>query len=125
MALANASRAAWGLVAVSLLGLAASLVYYFLPEDGINGSAGAAVVIASTALMLLAAAAIAAGFARGWVKGVLAALILLDILGTGFAAYMLEANVLLAIMALALIAWLFAVFAGGGRRQPVSVEAVS
>jgi hypothetical protein len=125
MALANASRRAVWLLAASVLGLAASLGYYFAPEDGIDGSLGAALVIGSTALMLIAAAAIAFGYARGWIKGLLAALILLDIIGTGLAAYMLEANVLIASMALALIAWLYAVLAGPPRRPLADAQVVS
>jgi hypothetical protein len=126
MTLRYVSRGAfWGLVAVSVLGLAASLVYYFLPEDGINGSLGVAIVIGSTALMMIASAAIAARFARGWFKWVLAVLILLDILGTGFAAYMLDAYVLLGFMAFAFLVWLFAAFAGPPARQLASAEAAS
>jgi len=125
MALGKASRGAVGLVAVSGLGLAASVAYYFLPEDGIDGSLGVAIVIASTALMLIASAAIAVGLTRGWVKRVLAALILLDVIGTGFAAYMLEASVLIALMALALIVWLYAVLAGDRTTHLASVEAAS
>ncbi len=125
MALASASRRAVWLLAASVLGLAASLAYYFTPEDGIDGSLGAALVIGSTALMTLASAAIAFGFAGGWLKGVLAALILLDILGSGFAAYMLEANVLIACMALALVAWLYVVLVGPPRRPLADARAVS
>jgi hypothetical protein len=112
-------------LAASVLGLGASLAYYFLPEDGIDGSLGAALVIASTALMLLASAAIALGFARGWIRGLLVALILLDILGTGLAAYMLEASALIACMALAFVAWLYAVFAGAPPRPLADARAVS
>jgi hypothetical protein len=125
MALAHASRRAVWLLGASALGLAASLAYYFAPEDGIDGSLGAGLVIGSTALMVIASAAIALGFARGAIRGVLAALILLDILGSGFAAYMLEANGLIASMALALIAWLYAVFAGDRRRPFADARAAS
>ena len=125
MALENASRGAVLLVAVSVLGLAASLAYYFVPENGVNGSLGVAIVIGSTALMFIASAAIAAGLAPGWIKRVLAVLILLDIIGTGLAAYMLEANVLIGFMALAFIAWLYDVLAGGRRRPLAEARAVS
>jgi glycerol-3-phosphate acyltransferase PlsY len=111
MAQGKFSRAAiWLLVAVSALGLAVSVFNYFWTGNGIHGSLGALIVIGSTLLMALASAAIAVGFARGWVRSVLAVLILLDILGTGFAAYMLEAQILLGLMILALIAWPFSAF---------------
>jgi hypothetical protein len=125
MAIAHASRRAVWLLVVSAFGLAASLAYYLAPEDGIDGSLGAALVIGTTALMLMACAAIVLGFARGAIKGVLAALILLDIIGTGFAAYMLEANGLIACMALALISWIYAVFAGDRRRPFTDARAAS
>lgn len=105
------SRAAiWLLAAVSTLGLAVSVFNYFWTGTGIHGSLGALIVIGSTLLMAIASAAIAVGFARGWVRSVLAVLIVLDILGTGFAAYMLEAQILFGLMILALIAWLFSAF---------------
>ena len=116
-------NAVWPLVAASALALIMSLVDYFTPHNGINGTLGVGVVIASTALMLIASAAIAFGFARGGVRTTLMVLILLDILGTGFAAYMLDSNALLAFMALALLAWLFAIFARGRARTPVNAEA--
>jgi glycerol-3-phosphate acyltransferase PlsY len=111
MAQGNLSRAAiWLLAAVSTIGLAVSVFDYFWTGNGIHGSLGALIVIGSTLLMAIASAAIAIGFASGRVRSVLAALILLDILGTGFAAYMLEAEILLGLMILALIAWLFSAF---------------
>ena len=101
----------WLLFAAAALGLAISVFDYFWPDNGIHGSLGVLIVIGSTALMAIAAAAIASGLARGWLRAILAALILLDILGTGFAAYMLEAEILFGLMVLALIVWLAGVFA--------------
>jgi hypothetical protein len=113
----------WPLVAASALGLIMSLVEYFNPDDGINGTLGVLIVIGSTALMLIASAAIALWLDRGRLRMTLMVLILLDILGTGFAAYMLDAYILLGFMVLALIAWLFAIFAAGRSRAPVTAEA--
>ena len=101
------------LVAVSMLGLVLSVFNYFWIGNGIHGSLGALIVIGSTLLMAIAVAAIALGFARGRVRSVLAVLIVLDILGTGFAAYMLEAQILLGLMILALVAWIFMAFSDG------------
>ncbi len=109
------------LVAVSLLALAVSVLDYFLPENGIDGSLGVLLVIGSTLLLTLASAATAFRLARGGMKALLVVLILLDILGTGFAAYMLEAEILLGLMALAFVAWLFGVFVEG--RQPAQIAA--
>ena len=109
----SAHEATPWLFAVSVLALAMSTFDLFWTGNGIHGSAGALLVIGSTLLMAIAAAAIAAGLARGPVRSVLAALIVLDILGTGFAAYMLEAWILLGLMFLALIAWLIGAVVGG------------
>jgi glycerol-3-phosphate acyltransferase PlsY len=120
------SRAAiWLLAAVSTLGLAVSVFNYFWTGNGIHGSLGALIVIGSTLLMALASAAIAVGFARGWVRSVLAILILLDILGTGFAAYMLEAQILFGLMILAFIAWAFSAFSDRGLSRRAALEAAT
>jgi glycerol-3-phosphate acyltransferase PlsY len=121
------SRAAiWLLTAVSTLGLAVSVFNYFWTGNGIHGSLGVLIVIGSTLLMALASAAIAVGFARGWVRSVLTILIVLDILGTGFAAYMLEAQILLGLMILALIAWAFSAFSDRRlSRRPATLEAAT
>lgn len=105
------------LFAVSVLGVAVSVFNYFWTGNGIHGSLGALLVIGSTALMALASGAIAVGVARGWIRSLLIALIFLDILGAGFAAYMLEAEILLGLMVLALLAWILNAFAGGGLSQ--------
>ena len=78
-----------------------------LARERCAGTAGALLVIVSSALMVFAAAALLLfpGMARG-LRGTLVALIFLDIAGTGFAAYMLEATWLIAAMALALVGWI-------------------
>lgn len=127
--MAHAKHARLGillLVAAATLGLALSVFNYFWTGNGIHGSLGALIVIGSTFLMAVASAAIAAGFANGWVRSVLAALILLDILGTGLAAYMLEAQVLFGFMVVALIAWLFSVLIEGmPSRRAATAEAAT
>jgi hypothetical protein len=101
-----------GIIAVcSAVGLAVSIFNYFQP-DGIGGSAGALLVIASSALILAASLVRRLLASPGW-RITLGALLFLGILGTGFAAYMLEAWLLLGLMALAMIGWLISVFAGG------------
>ncbi|MBC7168291.1 hypothetical protein, partial [Phenylobacterium sp.] len=91
---------------------------YFTPATGIDGTPGALLVIVSTTL--LAGAALLIGFVAalpGWGRITLLTLCLLDVLGTGLAAYFLQAWVLLAAMALALLAWLVLAFGGGARRE--------
>ena len=126
MTLRSALRSVgWLLVATSALSFAMSLIDYFTPENGIDGTSGVVLVVISTFLMLAASAAISSDFAHGWARTILTFLILLDVLGTGLAAYMLEASVLLSLMVTVLIAWLFGAFAGGQSRPPPSAEAMS
>jgi hypothetical protein len=95
-------------VQILIVAAAASLVLsvfnYFWTDNGIHGSAGALLVIISSLLMVLAAAALlfADGMSRS-LRATLAVLVVLDIFGTGLAAYMLEAYWLIAVMAAALI----------------------
>lgn len=102
------------LVVAGGLGLAVSIFNYFWPGNGIHGSTGALLVVGSTALMVVAAVVIAAdAFGRRWLDVLLAALILLDILGTGLAAYFLTAWILLGLMVVALFAWLWRALGDG------------
>ena len=81
----------WLLGTASLLALALSIFNYFWTGNGIHGTPGALLVIVSSALMLAAAIFLhVARLIAGWLRGTLLALILLDIIGTALAAYMLE-----------------------------------
>ena len=95
------------LLAAAVAALAVSVFNYFWPDNGIHGSAGALLVIISTLLMAISAAALllADGVSRS-TRGMLVVLILLDIIGTSLAAYMLEADWLIGAMAAALIGWI-------------------
>jgi len=90
---------------LALLALIDSIFNYFWTGNGIHGSEGALLVIVSTLLMALAAGVIGAGWVRGRLKTLLDVLILLDFLGTALAAYLLQAWILLALMAIGFIAW--------------------
>jgi hypothetical protein len=97
----------WILVVACLAGLAVSVFNYLTPGNGITGSGGALLVIVSSALISLAALVLTvARIGKRWLRATIDVLLLLGIAGTGFAAYMLEADILLASMALAVVGWL-------------------
>ncbi len=115
---AGASYGIWILLSGALIGLAEAIFDYFYSGNGIHGTAGVVLVIVATALMVLAAGALTLWPAMSrWVRGVLLFLILLDIAGTGFAAYMLEAWWLVGAMALALVGWVVHFAADPAPRQ--------
>jgi len=114
-------RSDFGIVAVAILGFLAfldSLFNYFWTGNGIHGTEGALLVVISTFLLCVAAVLIAARWIKGWVGGLFEALIALDLLGTAFAAYLLEAWILLALVSLSAIAWLVHIFRPSPRLAP-------
>ena len=73
--------------------------------------------------MLVASLLMAFGVLKlRWLRTVVDVLLVLGIVGTAFAAYMLEADWLVALMAVALIGWLVHIFAGSPRRRSVAVQ---
>ena len=111
-----AMTAVWGL---SLLALLDSLFNYFWTGNGIHGSEGALLVVVSTLLLVLAVGVVLNRWGPGWLRLILEILTVLDFLGTGLAAYFLEAWILLALVVLAAIAWLIHVLRPAPR--PLSV----
>lgn len=99
------ARGTFLIILAALIGLAVALYDYETVSTGIDHSEGVMLVIVSTALML-GAALVAGLLGRGAVAGILMFLILLDILGTGTAAWFLESWLLLIAMAIAAIGWL-------------------
>ena len=95
-----------------------SLFNYFWSGNGIHGTEGALLVVVSTLLLTIAALLIASGRIGGWVRGLFEVLIALDLVGTGLAAYLLEAWLLLGLVALAAIAWLIHIFHPSPRSVP-------
>lgn len=95
------------LLLASIVGLGIATFDCFWTGNGIHGTAGVILVTAALALMVLADAALAvwSALSRRW-RGVLLFLILLDIFGTGFAGYMLEAWWIVGAMAVALVGWI-------------------
>jgi hypothetical protein len=120
---AGAAFGGWLLILSSAAGLGVSIFDYF-GDIGIRGTAGVLLVIVSTALILGASLIIALASVREWIGVVLMTLIFLGIVGTGLAAYFLEAKWLLASMAVALIAWFVrAAFATEAERQSRTLRA--
>ena len=96
----------WGAVVLfSVLGFLDAVFNYFWTGNGIHGSEGALLVVASTLLMAVAAWLIGARVIHGWLRVLLTVLLALDFVGTGAAAYFLEAWVLLGLDVIGAIAW--------------------
>ena len=97
----------WGAVVLfSVLGFVDAVFNYFWTGNGIHGTEGALLVVVSTLLMIVAAVLISRRVVHGWLRTVFAVLLALDFIGTGLAAYLLEAWILLGLDVLAAIAWL-------------------
>jgi hypothetical protein len=121
--LQDADRGAWLLVTSAAAGLCLSLFAYFWPNTGIDGTPGALLVVVSTALLLAAALLMALYRAKPrWLHVVLGVSTLLDLIGTGLAAYFLEAYLLIAFMAIGLIGWLWHMILGPRERDRVAAS---
>jgi len=111
----------WLLLASAVAGLLVSLYDYFWAL-GIDHTPGVLLVVISTALIVAASTVVA--FHRTsprWLRITLDVLILLGVVGTGAAAYFLEAHVLLALMVLGPIGWLASVVSPP-RRRPAGLR---
>ena len=109
---------------LSAVGVIVAAVDTFSQGNGIAFSGGAYLVVCSTILLLIASLIVMLwSSGPGWARGILLFLIFLDLLGTGVAAYFLDAYLLLAVMALGFIAWLIVLFAGGSRSSQGGVVA--
>jgi hypothetical protein len=104
------------IAAAAALGL--GIFDFFWSGNGIHGTAGAGLVVISSALMTAAAVALVVAARMGRrLRGALLVLIALDILGTALAAYLLEADLLLGVMAVALVGWIAVLASGRPRRR--------
>lgn len=90
------------MLVASLAGLAVSLHAYFTPLTGVNGSPGALLVIVST-IVLAALALVLAPCASRSARVALRVLILLDLVGTGFAGLLLHQGWLTGAMVVGLV----------------------
>src|SRR3569833_2307778 len=93
-----ALTASWGL---SVLALLDSIFNYFWTGNGIHGSEGALLVVVSTLLLVIGIGVVLNHWGPHWLRGVLSVLIVLGFIGTGAAAYLLDAWILLALDILA------------------------
>jgi hypothetical protein len=109
MTQSNSGALLMGFAAAAALALC--IYNYVTPFTGIDGSAGALLVIVSTALLVLFALALwmSDGGSQALHVFLLAAS-LADIAGTAFAGWLLESHALVALMAICLIGWLMAAF---------------
>jgi hypothetical protein len=98
----------------AILGAAVSLYNYFEPLSGIAGTPGAILVIASTLILFALGLIMAIDLRSAAFRVFLAISALLAILGTAFAAHLLDSRVLLALMVVALLGWFICLF----KRRP-------
>ncbi|WP_201403325.1 hypothetical protein [Kaistia sp. 32K] len=105
---------AWIMALAALAGLIVSILNYFNRDSGIAGEPGTILVIVSTAILLVAAVILARARPGAFLRWFLVIGCLVDILGTGFAAYLLESQALLLLMLAALVGWILHV---AGRRS--------
>ncbi len=85
-------------------GAAAAYYDYTTVATGLDGTGGVELVGASCLLMVLGALVVMV--ARGFIAGLFMLLLLLDVIGTGVAAYFLESGMIMGAMALAALGWL-------------------
>lgn len=121
---------AWLLLAISLVSLVMAAIDTFSEGNGIAYTPGTYLVLFSTSMLVLGSLLIT--FMRGmprWLSGIIAFLLLIDLLGTALAAYLLQSYVLVALMAVGLLAWLIHLFAdppsGRKSRRTVSRETMT
>ncbi|MEC9483768.1 MAG: hypothetical protein UMU75_10715 [Halomonas sp.] len=101
---------AWLLLASSLAGLIMATIITFNKGNGIAYTPGTYLVMFSTSMLVLGSLLLFIRRMPRWLSGLIIALLLIDLLGTALAAYLLMAYGLVALMAVVLVAWLFHVF---------------
>lgn len=98
------------LAIAALTGLIVSIYNYLTPGTGIDGTEGAMLVIVSSLLILGASLLVALVSLPAWLFWTFEVLILLGIIGTMAAAYLLMSWILLGAMVAALLAHLIHLF---------------
>lgn len=106
----------WLLLASAAVGLLISIYDYFWAA-GIDHTAGVVLVVVSTALITGATAVVTLyRDSPHWLDATLEVLLFLGLIGTGIAAYFLEAHVLLALMIIGFVGWLIGLGGPAQRR---------
>lgn len=103
---AGRGRGARIVAASGLLGAIVSIVNYFSESSGIQDTGGALLVIASSLLVAILGWRLARASGTGGINALSAGLCLVLLLGTAFAAWLLNSPTLLALMAIGCIGWL-------------------
>jgi glycerol-3-phosphate acyltransferase PlsY len=91
--------------AAGLAGAAVSLYNYFTEASGISDTPGAMLVVITSAALVVLGVAIGRLRPGGGLRRFLSVASLVLILGTAFAAYLLESTTLLALMVVCWIGW--------------------
>lgn len=101
---------AWLITLSALIACAVAIYNYRAADNGISGTPGAMLVIYSTVILIVAGFILGRDMGGRILHVILAILALLGILGTGFAAWLLESNALMILMAISLFGWLVRLF---------------
>lgn len=111
--MSNSKRVRGGrlMLVAGLLAVVAAGYDYNTAATGIDHSGGVMLVLGSSLLMILGALMVLA-LGSGMVAGIFVFLLFLDILGTGFAGYMLESGLIMGAMVLAAVGWLLRITSG-------------
>jgi hypothetical protein len=94
------------MILAGTLGAAVGIYDYYAVSTGIDGTGGVELVIISCLLMIFGALVIMM-VDGGFLPGLLLLLLLLDVVGTGLAAYFLESGLIMSVMAVAALGWIF------------------
>ena len=108
----------WGtllLIVASLLGAAIAAGDYITPSTGIDHSYGVLLVLVSSLAMSFGSVIMLSVRSR-LIVNIFTVAVLFDIIGSGFAAYMLESNFLMAAMAIAAAGWLLRMAGAKGQQ---------
>lgn len=99
------------LCASGIVGAAVSIANYLSPDSGIAGTPGAILVIVSTVILVAFGLIMRAGMPRSRAGRIfVAAAALFDIAGTAFAGQLLNSEMLVVAMLVALVGWAFHLF---------------
>ncbi|MGX1097630.1 hypothetical protein [Amorphus sp. MBR-141] len=113
------ANGAWLLCLAALVAVVVSAINAFNAGNGIAFTAGSYLVLVTSVLLLVGSVALIWSTSLPRIAAVVfAILVLLDILGTGFAAWLLEADVLLGAIVVAAIGWVVYVVFDPARERP-------